>query len=49
MFAKLLVYSLMGFTHLPTLRAEATLPPTLELPWGVYEGQPMTDDPEVGR
>ncbi|OHF03193.1 hypothetical protein CORC01_01577 [Colletotrichum orchidophilum] len=47
MFTKLLVWSLMGLAHLPTLRAEAALPPTLILPWGVYEGQPMTDDPDI--
>ncbi|KAF4826690.1 Secreted lipase [Colletotrichum tropicale] len=46
MFTKLMLYSL-GFAHLPALRAEATLPPTLELPWGVYEGQPMADDPDI--
>ncbi|KAK1688919.1 Alpha/Beta hydrolase protein [Colletotrichum godetiae] len=47
MFTRVLVYGLMGFAHLPTLRAEAALPPTLVLPWGVYEGQPMTDDPDI--
>ncbi|KAI8260166.1 Secreted lipase [Colletotrichum sp. SAR 10_77] len=46
MFTKLLLYSL-GFAHLPALHAEATVPPTLELPWGVYEGQPMADDPDI--
>ncbi|KAF4873142.1 Secreted lipase [Colletotrichum siamense] len=46
MFKKLLLYSL-GFAHLPALHAEATLPPTLELPRGVYEGQPMADDPDI--
>ncbi|KAE9579342.1 hypothetical protein CGMCC3_g4630 [Colletotrichum fructicola] len=46
MFEKLLLYSL-GFAHLPALHAEATVPPTLELHWGVYEGQPMADDPDI--
>ncbi|WDK10704.1 hypothetical protein CGRA01v4_01983 [Colletotrichum graminicola] len=49
MFTKLLAYSLMGFAHLPTLLAETTVPPRLELPWGVYEGQPMADDPDNVR
>lgn len=46
MFAKLLVYSL---TLLPTLGAGAAAPPTLNLPWGVYQGQPMKNDSNVGK
>ncbi|KAG7039410.1 carboxylesterase family protein [Colletotrichum scovillei] len=47
MVTKLLLYSLFGFARLRTVHAEPTLPPTLKLPWGVYEGQPMADDPEI--
>ncbi|KAK1465073.1 hypothetical protein CMEL01_12428 [Colletotrichum melonis] len=47
MFTKLLVYGFMGFAHLPTLNAEAAAPPILNLPWGVYQGQPMKDDANI--
>ncbi|KXH45659.1 hypothetical protein CSIM01_09728 [Colletotrichum simmondsii] len=47
MVTKLLLYSLFGFASLRTVDAEPTLPPTLKLPWGVYEGQLMADDPEI--
>ncbi|KAK1983798.1 Alpha/Beta hydrolase protein [Colletotrichum cereale] len=47
MSAKLLVYGLVGFAYLLTLRAGAATPPTLNLPWGVYQGQPMKDDADI--
>ncbi|KAK2039642.1 alpha/beta-hydrolase [Colletotrichum somersetense] len=37
----------MSFAYLPTLHAGASQPPTLKLPWGVYQGLPMKDDSNI--
>ena len=51
MLSKLFLYSLAGFAQLSPLHAEfvSTSLPTLTLPWGKYEGQPMSDDTNVSN
>lgn len=46
MLSKQLAYCLVGLTQLSALHAKQTTP-TLNLPWGVYEGKPMKDDANV--
>ncbi|KAH6689182.1 Alpha/Beta hydrolase protein [Plectosphaerella plurivora] len=46
MLSQVVLTALMGFAHLPALYAELAAPPTLELPWGVYQGRPMEEDPK---
>ncbi|KAJ1325305.1 cholinesterase [Microdochium nivale] len=46
MLSKLLAYCLVGLTQLSALHAKQTTP-TLNLPWGVYEGKPMKDDANI--